>query len=239
MKGFRLWNEQTSTSPMGSNLGLYKMWFAQAKTKNEEEDNDDVDKMEFFSMITKIVQKALHLMTPLEKWKTIHNIFILKETGNYKISCQRMLHKLDAELNMLQRDFHAYKMIHDMKQHNMLEDTQYGGRQGRTSINPVLIKVLTLETAYIQQSNMAITDCNAKACCNCIILAICTLMESKAGLPKQVNILCARTLEQMRYHPVIGKGIAAQYNQHEEEKLALDSGQGAADSPARWGAPAT
>eukprot|EP00957_Ditylum_brightwellii_P102815 7835153-Ditylum_brightwellii.AAC.1 len=34
--GFKIWNEQTSTSPLGTYLGLYKVWF-KSKKKEEEE----------------------------------------------------------------------------------------------------------------------------------------------------------------------------------------------------------
>eukprot|EP00957_Ditylum_brightwellii_P090252 6873565-Ditylum_brightwellii.AAC.1 len=38
----------------------------------------------------------------------------------------------------------------------------------------------------------------------------------------------------MQYYPVTGKGVAKTYNQHEEGKPDLDSGQGATNSPAKW-----
>eukprot|EP00957_Ditylum_brightwellii_P212176 15367043-Ditylum_brightwellii.AAC.1 len=84
-----------------------------------------------------------------------------------------------------------------MEKYKELDDAQYGVCQGRMSIDPVLIKVLTIETAYLQQSNIAITDCDARAYYN---------------------------RKKMKYYPVTGKGVAEKYNQHEEGKPVLGSG---------------
>eukprot|EP00957_Ditylum_brightwellii_P181097 13795467-Ditylum_brightwellii.AAC.1 len=69
------------------------------------------------------------------------------------------------------------------EQHNQLDDAQYRGRQGRMNIDPVVIKVLALEVAHFQISNMGMTDCDANACYDWIIPAIAVILEIKAGAP--------------------------------------------------------
>ena len=103
-------------------------------------------------------------MVPFEKWETVHSMFILKENGNYKLNQQRTLHKLQSRLNMLRRSYQAKRMMNNMEKYKSLDDAQFGGRTGQMPIDPVLIKVLTLEIAHLQGSNVAIADCDTKAC---------------------------------------------------------------------------
>eukprot|EP00957_Ditylum_brightwellii_P210223 15364692-Ditylum_brightwellii.AAC.1 len=119
------------------------------------------------------------------------------------------------------------------EQHNHLDDTQYIGRQGRVSINPVVIKVLSLEVSHFQRSNIGMTDCDAKACYDWIFLAIAALLETKSGAPANISMLFARTLQDMRYYMVMAKGISKETNSHSNQSWG--SGQEACDSPVKWG----
>eukprot|EP00957_Ditylum_brightwellii_P153511 11683944-Ditylum_brightwellii.AAC.1 len=91
--------------------------------------------------------------------------------------------------------------------HNHLDHAQYGGRQGRMSIDLVVIKVPTLEVSHFQRSNMGMTDCNAKACHGQIILDIAAILETKVGAHKNISMLFAATLQDMRYHMITVKRI--------------------------------
>eukprot|EP00957_Ditylum_brightwellii_P209307 15361161-Ditylum_brightwellii.AAC.1 len=121
------------------------------------------------------------------------------------------------------------------ERHNHLNDTQYEGRQGRMSINPVAIKVLTLEVSHLQRSNMGMTDCNAKACYDQIIPVIAAILETRTGVPANVSTLFARTLQDMRYHTVTAKRISNKTNSHRNKNPSWGSGQGVCDSPVKWG----
>eukprot|EP00957_Ditylum_brightwellii_P021937 1654703-Ditylum_brightwellii.AAC.1 len=178
---------------------------------------------------------SLILMVPLEKWKTVHDLFILKELGNYKRSKSQTIHEIEAELKMTRRSYLAHKTMKNAEQHNHLDDTQCRGRHGRMSIELVVIKVLTLEESIFQRSNMGVTDCDAKSCYDWIILAISVVLETKAGAPTNESTLFARTLQDMRYHMVRTKGISNKTNSHSNENPPWGSGQGACDSPVKWG----
>eukprot|EP00957_Ditylum_brightwellii_P000305 24331-Ditylum_brightwellii.AAC.1 len=59
--------------------------------------------------------------------------------------------------------------MNNAEKYNNLVDDQYGGRKGRTAMDPVGIITLTQEIFNLQQSNAGITDCNAAACYNRMI----------------------------------------------------------------------
>lgn len=48
------------------------------------------------SKAEEVTPRVLFQEVPLEIWKTVHNLFLLKEPGNYK---------LDVELNLIRRKF--------------------------------------------------------------------------------------------------------------------------------------
>eukprot|EP00957_Ditylum_brightwellii_P093557 7124156-Ditylum_brightwellii.AAC.1 len=81
---------------------------------------------------------------------------------------------------------------------------------------------------------MAITDYDAEVCYDQIIPSVCTFIEHKAELPKNVSILCVKTLQQMKYFPVTAKRISKIFNQHNDNEPVLGSGQGTTESPAKW-----
>ena len=96
MQGFKIWKEQTLTSPSGIHLSLYKIWL------HKTEDEDTMTANEFFCIYAKLFNGALEIGYPLRRWDTIHNLFILKEAQNYKIHQVRFLHIIEAQLNLIQ-----------------------------------------------------------------------------------------------------------------------------------------
>ncbi len=112
IKGFKIWPERTSTSPEGRHLGLYKSWIFNKKTAQPA---DEMPSSTFFSILLKIIHVAIAASLPLRRWTTVHNIFIRKEPGNMKIGRLRVIHKLDAELNLLRREFVTRRVMKNME----------------------------------------------------------------------------------------------------------------------------
>eukprot|EP00978_Attheya_sp_CCMP212_P031043 scaffold116006_cov90-Attheya_sp.AAC.1 len=69
-----------------------------------------------------------------------------------------------------------------MEKHNLMSDEQYGGRNGRTAIDVVMLKTFTIAVLHLMRCNGAIVDCNAKACYDRILPVIIALLYYKAGL---------------------------------------------------------
>eukprot|EP00978_Attheya_sp_CCMP212_P015195 scaffold39147_cov55-Attheya_sp.AAC.8 len=98
--GFKIWPEKLSTSPEGRHLGHYKAWIHKEmgnKVKDEMTPNS------FFDSLHRIIQISIKSGSPLRRWNTVHKICIRKEAGNLKIHRPRIIHKLDAKLNLIRR----------------------------------------------------------------------------------------------------------------------------------------
>eukprot|EP00957_Ditylum_brightwellii_P004093 310946-Ditylum_brightwellii.AAC.1 len=57
--------------------------------------------------------------------------------------------------------------------------------------------------------NATFTDCDAKACYDCVIPDIAALVQYQAGLPDQAATFFLCTLKQMKYHMVTHFGVSA------------------------------
>ena len=145
-QGFWLWRETTSTSPLGRHLPLYKMWL----TEEGDEDGNIISGDNFFQTILDIINISHSLQTPLKRWATIHNIFILKSPNDFRPHRLRALHKIDAELNLVRRELIAKRLLQNAEQSQYLDDSNYGGRNGKTANDTVMKMFLTLQIWELQ-----------------------------------------------------------------------------------------
>ena len=84
---------------------------------------------------------------------------------------------------------------------------------------------------HIQQANATFTDCDAKACYDCIITIIMALVEYKAGLPANACILLAKALKQVEYSMITAYGPSTVTNWHSLANPLHGIGQGPTDAP--------
>eukprot|EP00957_Ditylum_brightwellii_P203674 15335730-Ditylum_brightwellii.AAC.1 len=194
--------------------------------------NTEVTQKEFFSVLMNVIRTAMVILQPINRWLKVHNLFILKEFKNHKISRTRTLHKLDAELNLVYQHFVAHKATQQAERHHHLTDEQYA-RKGCQAINPMGITTLFREALHIQQSNEAMTDFDAAAYYGKILSCIASIAEINTGVPNKILTLCARTLQQMEYHKCTGQGISEEYNKHEKIWPIFGVDQGAMDVPSK------
>eukprot|EP00957_Ditylum_brightwellii_P123497 9415608-Ditylum_brightwellii.AAC.1 len=77
INSFKIWNEVTSTSPMGRYLSIYKVWIG-------AKGNTTQDGKTCFNVVTSILKMATYLSKPLKRWAMIHNLFLLKTANDYR-----------------------------------------------------------------------------------------------------------------------------------------------------------
>eukprot|EP00957_Ditylum_brightwellii_P016683 1254473-Ditylum_brightwellii.AAC.1 len=95
------------------------------------------------------------------------------------------LHKVDSEINLIQREFITRKTTKYSEEHKYLVDEWSGEREGRASIGIMVLKQFTAETHHYQHSNAGMADCNTKACYDRITPELLTLLYTKVGCPSQ------------------------------------------------------
>ena len=227
-QGYKIWRESTETSPSGLHLSLYKIWL------HKTDDDTIMTTKEFFNIYSILYNKALQYGYPISRWRLIHNIFILKELGNYRIHRLRFLHIIEAELNQLRREIITKRLLKNAEEHNFLTEHQYGGRQGREAIDVPVLQAWQIEIFTIARNNVAFTDCDAKACYDRIVPLALSLAQIQAGLPLEAAQFFLRTLQTLEYHLVTSYGATEDGISSTPRHPIYGTGQGATDAPPNW-----
>eukprot|EP00957_Ditylum_brightwellii_P102983 7848119-Ditylum_brightwellii.AAC.1 len=77
----------------------------------------------------------------------------------------------------------AKRLMQHAEKFKQLAEKQHRGRYGRTAGDATVLAALTTEIFHLQRSNTTITDFNAKACYDRILLQLVSLEAYKLGLP--------------------------------------------------------
>jgi hypothetical protein len=233
----KAWKETTSTSPSGRHLGRYKALFAPS-TYDIDEDTYFRDefrrKQQSIAAYTlSIVNYCIRHGHVLDRWKTIANVMIFKDPGNFKIHRLRVIHIYEADFNLLL----AVKWRQLMKaadESGHLHDGQFGGRPGYEAQFLTLLEELKYDIAYASRRSLFQFDNDAMSCYDRIILALASIISRKYGQHRQVVLVHAKTLEEARYRLRMALNLSATEYSHCMQFPLYGSGQGSGNSPCIW-----
>eukprot|EP00978_Attheya_sp_CCMP212_P015194 scaffold39147_cov55-Attheya_sp.AAC.7 len=121
-----------------------------------------------------------------------------------------------------------------MEKHNLMADEQYGGCNGRSVIDVVMLMTFIIAIFQLMMCNGAITNCDTQACYDRILPVIIALIYYKASLLLNLCTLFTEALQKMRYHMVMAYGVSKESNQHSAIDPSYGMGQGATDGPGGW-----
>ena len=144
---------------------------------------DALDGDEFLTIILDIINLSQTLQYPLRRWNIVNNIFIPKYPGVRLITRLRPLHEIEAELNFIRRELISRRLVKNAEEYNMIPKNNCGGRKGRSAMDVVMLKYITLSTCTMQRQNYAVTDCDARACYDRILPILFSLCYWKMRLP--------------------------------------------------------
>ena len=145
----------------------------------------------------------------------------------------RVIHIYEADYNMVLGMKWRIAM-YQAEALRALNDGQYGSRPRRNATDPVFIEELQCEISRATRKPVVLTNYDAKACYDRIILCIAMLVSRKFGVPFSVTQANAHTLEQAIYKVRTELGLADTGYQHSSETPVYGTGQGSANSPAIW-----
>eukprot|EP00957_Ditylum_brightwellii_P144064 10976972-Ditylum_brightwellii.AAC.1 len=211
-KGYKIWKEQTSTSPSGRHLGLYKVWLQ----KSDEKKNILLAD-QFFGLVKRVKNLVIKGKYTLLQWRIIHNLYLLKEAENFKIHRLPTLHIIESELSPMCREYMARQLMKNAELHQFILPDQYGGQKGKASIDIPALTVFNLDTLYFMRANMAFVYCDARACYDCIVVIMSVLAEQATGLALKLSRFFAATLNKLEYNMFTAYGPSQQTNINSEE----------------------
>ena len=77
-------------------------------------------------------------------------------------------------------------------------------------------------------------DNDAKACYDCIVMLLATIISGHFGIPKEARDLQARAIRQMQFHVKTALGISMEHYEDTETSPLHGSGQGSGSSAPLW-----
>jgi hypothetical protein len=236
--GFLRWRESTTTSPSGKHLGFYRSIITAIdhNIQSSDEDNNQTSKAHLmFNIQQLLINLAIREIHTFERWKVVHNFVIEKIPGYPLISKLRVIHLFEADWNIILKYFTGRTILRQAVREKTVCEEQAGGRPGRRSIDEAVQTILTYETCILQHQTGGITYNDAKSCYDRIPENLSNISAMKEGLPENLALLHANTMQQIKYHLKHQQGIAKIPNQHNDTYQFHGVGQGAGDAPARWG----
>jgi len=233
MAGFWKWPEQTTTSPSGRHLGVYKSLLKDKHTEKpgEAPKPKGIDIMyDIFCLLVLAVQ---HTHT-FDRWRTIWNMYLEKDPGMPKINHLRTLHLIEADLNLLWKSYSSKGFIPIAEQHKILHDSQGGSRAGRSAIDLACKKIATFDIIRIAQQIVAEISNDAANYFDRMIEASQNLSCHQHGADVNYLKLHAQMILLFRYHVKHAFGISTKYNTHTDKHPWYGAGQGAGDAAHQW-----
>ena len=233
----RSWKELTTTSPSGRHLGRYKALFAHIPQPTEDIPSNDISykaKQKFIvTALVSVINFCLKTGHVLERWKTIINTMIFKETGNYQIHRLRVIHIYEAHFNLVLAV--KWRQLLQSSDHlGLINDGLFGGRPGCEAQSLTFLEELKYDISYITRRTLFNFDNDATSCYDRIIVSLASLINRKYGIHRKVVAIHASTLHQARFHLRTLSGISEQFYNHSIEFPVYGSGQGSGNSPGIW-----
>jgi len=144
MLEFCKWTEQTTTSPSGCHLGIYKSLLKDKhmETPGEPPKPQGIDIM--YNIFRLLVLTVQHTHT-FHCWQTIWNMYLEKDPGHPKMNQLCTLHLIEADLNLLWKWYSSKGFIQDSEKHKRLHDSQGRGRVGCSAINLACKKIANFD----------------------------------------------------------------------------------------------
>ena len=227
IQGFTVWREETSTSPSGHHLGVYKALLYQ------HPDDDNPFCQEFYQLLSTIINQAIRHGYVLQRWRKVTNALLEKIPGTPRIDKFRVIHIFEADLNLVFGILWNRRLMRHCEQQQTLGPDQWGSRPGRSSIDAAMLKRLTYELSSLTRTDHGTFDNDAKACYDRIIPSLAMRVCKHYGLHQAHAHFMASFLRQAEYTiPIPGAALRSFTNQDDHQLFG--TGQGSRASPTIW-----
>ena len=157
-----------------------------------------------------------------------------KILGMDRIDKLRVIHIIEADLNLLLGILFGRRLTNHAEKHNCLGDIQWGARKGKQCIDVVIMKQLTYEIARMTRTDITTFDNDAKSCYDRIVMSYALQRCQQLGMPVSVCKMFGEYLENARYHIKTQLGVSDGHYTSSEETPLHGPGQGMKASPAMW-----
>ena len=184
-------------------------------------------------LLLSVINYCIRNTYVLTRWKTIINMMIFKEPGNFKIHRLRIIHIYEADFNLILA-VKWRQLLRSADTKHLIHEGQYGGRPGCEAQSLTLLEELKYDLTYLTRRTLFNFDNDASSCYDRIVVPLASIINRKYGLHRQVVSVHAKTLQEARFHLKTAAGISHTYYSHTHSFPIHGTGQGSANSPSIW-----
>ena len=231
---FTTWREDTSTSPSGMYLGLYKCLLS--SKHHEDIIPDAILKMgeDIFIDIFALTNLACRFGFAFARWKQVVNCMIHKKVDSFLLDQLRIIHLFEADYNLAIGLIFGRYMIYRACDRSQFHQSQWG-RTNRECEDVLMIKELSYNIAAMSRTDLATFDNDAKACYDRIVTRFALLCCRSYGAPEGACKMTATVLDNVIHKIKTAYGISEEsYTNHPESPIH-GVGQGSQDGSSLWG----
>jgi hypothetical protein len=242
-EGFLKWREQSTTSPSGKHLGIYKT-LAKARKYNictafEISNNITYCNKTNLPTAEKCLQIQLLQMQlaitnchTFERWRIVHNFLLEKIPGFPLIDKLRVIHIYEADCSLINKFYVAHQLNNTASREKTVPVEQAGGRPNRSAIELAASRVIIYESIRLKKLQSSVLYNDAKACYDRVIENFSNLTLLREGLPIELARLHTQTFSQIKYHIKHRYGLGTKPHSHNNPAPIFGVGQGSTDAPA-------
>ncbi len=231
---FLLWREDTSTSPSGMYLGLYKALIARKHHDGIIDSSTLQSGEDIFMDIFILSNTACRFGFAFDRWKEVVNCMINKKTDSFLLSQLRVIHLFEADYNSIIGIIFGRYMIHRICDNQTFHPSQWG-RPHRECEDTLMLKELTYQVATMSRTDIATFDNDASSCYDRIVTRFALLCCRAHGVPEGPCRMTAEVLDNVIHKIKTAYGISEECYVNQPESPIHGVGQGSQDGPSLWG----
>ena len=227
---FTVWREDTSTSPSGMYLSLYKALIS-SKTHDGLIDSKLLQEGEdIFMDIFILSNLACRFGFAYDRWKEVVNCMINKKHDSFLLNQLRVIHLFEADYNLIIGLIFGRYMIHRMCDSSLFHPSQWG-RPNRECEDVLMLKELTYQVASMSRTDIATFDNDASACYDRIVTRFALLCCRAHGVPEGPCRMTAEVLDNVIHKIKTAYGISETSYTNTSDSPIHGVGQGAKTAP--------
>jgi hypothetical protein len=227
-RGFKKWQESTSTSPSGYHLGLQCITSYPTNDSNLEKIRNDLLTAQA-NIINIPIQKGF---SP-KRWQKVVNAMLEKIPGKPYLHKLQVIQILEANYNFTLKEIFGRCLLQNCKKDGKLRNIQDGFWKNRSTICTLLQNKLLSDYNKWQQINNFIGHTDISGCFDQIVIPLISLLNCQNGCPKEAVQTHTRTLLKARYHLKTKQGVSDTFYTNSTETPIHGNGQGVGDSPSQ------
>eukprot|EP00957_Ditylum_brightwellii_P116054 8853463-Ditylum_brightwellii.AAC.1 len=157
-----------------------------------------------------------------------------KDIGSPKIMRLRIIVIVEGDMNAIMKVIWNRCLVPVAEKAGMLSPVQFGNMKGRTALDALLLKVVSMDCLRLFRHNSAILNNNTTACYDRMIPELSSLHLQSLGLPKKAANYSVLLNHDMKHHVKTQAGVTTEFYKHEVNKEKFGEGQGKTSSPSNW-----